>query len=114
MILFELLFLDSPYSEIENSYEITQNIIAGVPPVQPITLSPEYQQYVDLFQTCTASSPAARPTSRNLVEMIKQLPDKKRHSAPHATKPSSPAPLTPRAKEEEVFINPLYNIETKL
>jgi len=75
MIIFELLFLDTPYSECENSYEITENILNGNPPQQPFTLGAEYNSYIHMFRACTLKQASTRPTSSDLITMIKQLPN---------------------------------------
>lgn len=77
MIVFELLFLNAPYSECENSYEISERIISNIPPEQPFELSSEYLPFLYLFRACTTWQPKTRPTATDLVGNINTLPNSK-------------------------------------
>lgn len=105
MIVFELLFLNSPYAECENSYDISEKIIEGIPPERPFELGPEYSPLINLFINCT-SSPANRPSSSQLINTIKQLPTTKEERATPKTPKSLPI------SAEQTFVNPLYKGET--
>jgi len=80
MILFELLFLTPPYSECDNSYEISELIIAGTPPKEPFELQPEYAPFHRLYQTCTDPDAEKRPSAQQLVELVAMLPKSKEES----------------------------------
>lgn len=76
MIIYELLALQTPYSELENSFDISAKILAGERPVLRC-LPPEYFPYVNLHQLCTSKAPEDRPTAFELKEIVSKLPTTK-------------------------------------
>lgn len=104
MIVFELLFLNSPYSECENSYDITKKIISGIPPAQPFELGVEYAPFLSLFKSCTSSPAINRPSSVQLLNIIKQLPSSKEQQRTSSRKQT--------INSDNTFVNPLYKGET--
>ena len=72
MIIFELLFLKLPYTEVQKSYLISKYIIDGTPPKME-ELGTEYTVFVDLFNRCISKNPEDRPSSKSLFQIIENL-----------------------------------------
>mmetsp|Transcript_18155 Transcript_18155/g.51206 ORF Transcript_18155/g.51206 Transcript_18155/m.51206 type:complete len:532 (+) Transcript_18155:93-1688(+) len=71
MVIFEILALQLPYSELP-PFRITTNILQGISPKLP-ALGTEYDALVDLFKTCTAREPSKRPTVVRVREILHGL-----------------------------------------
>lgn len=80
MIIFELLYLDSPYSECENSYQISELILSNTPPEEPFSLPEEYLPFSQLYKACTLFKPISRPNSQELLTATASLPSNKEES----------------------------------
>lgn len=76
MIIYELLALQTPYSELESSFDISSKILAGERPKLP-ALPPEYFPFVNLHLLCTSKAPEDRPTAFELKEIVSRLPTTK-------------------------------------
>jgi len=60
MVLFELLTLKPPYSDVP-SFDVPGKIISGIRPTLLRDLTPEYEPLMVLFQKCTEMQPQERP-----------------------------------------------------
>lgn len=73
MLIFELLSLELPYSEIKKTWLISDAIVKGVLPKLPDNLGEEYSKIVDLFKSCVSKEPSLRPNAVELVTTITEL-----------------------------------------
>ena len=71
MVIYELLALDLPYSELR-AFDIAETILRGeAPPLPP--LSSEFDCLVDLHKDCIKKNPKERPSSRHLFSRLESI-----------------------------------------
>ena len=73
MITFELLALHLPYTEVKQSWRVSQCIIDGIAPRLPEGLGPEYQPLIELFEKCISKSASSRPRASRLKSKLKAI-----------------------------------------
>ena len=74
MIIFELLTLQMPYSEVKQNWKVSQLIIDGISPELPSHAeTTQYQPLVTLFHKCTSRNPLNRPNASKLRIRLKAL-----------------------------------------
>ena len=72
MILFQLLTLEIPYPEIEQSWKISESVLNGRPPQFP-PLGEEFLSLRQFFHKCTQFSPIERIRPSLLCKELSKL-----------------------------------------
>jgi serine/threonine protein kinase len=77
MIMYEVLALQPPYYGMA-PFEMSNCIISGERPVFPMALFQldQYHPLICLFQECTHSDPAMRPTAQDIVSLLEIMSHK--------------------------------------
>ena len=86
MIIFEILHLNTPYTEIGKSFEVSRNIVEGILP-QMNEFDESYNPIIKLYHQCVSYDPKDRPTTKLLITNLSVLLKLPKSASAHKKKP---------------------------
>ncbi|KII87137.1 hypothetical protein PLICRDRAFT_112856, partial [Plicaturopsis crispa FD-325 SS-3] len=73
MLLFEMITLDCPYSDLDNHSDVVFNIVGGVRPGKPLSLLAEADTTWNIIESCWTHERDARPSADEVLTLLLAL-----------------------------------------